>query len=76
MDSEHLQGIIPRIIGDIFSYIYQMDENLEFHIKVCVYHYAASPLSNGFSKFSKPVFLDFLNQLLFMYLSTAILWNI
>jgi len=32
-DSE-IQGIIPRIIGDIFSYIYQMDENLEFHIKV------------------------------------------
>jgi len=29
-----MQGIIPRIIGDIFSYIYQMDENLEFHIKV------------------------------------------
>ena len=29
-----LQGIIPRIVGDIFSYIYQMDENLEFHIKV------------------------------------------
>jgi len=32
-DSE-IQGIIPRIIGDIFTYIYQMDENLEFHIKV------------------------------------------
>jgi len=29
-----MQGIIPRIVGDIFSYIYQMDENLEFHIKV------------------------------------------
>ncbi|XP_013401804.1 kinesin heavy chain isoform X2 [Lingula anatina] len=28
------QGIIPRIISDIFQYIYQMDENLEFHIKV------------------------------------------
>ena len=34
-DSE-MQGIIPRIVGDIFSYIYQMDENLEFHIKVIV----------------------------------------
>ena len=32
-DSE-LQGIIPRIVGDIFSHIYNMDENLEFHIKV------------------------------------------
>ncbi|CAG2247375.1 KIF5 [Mytilus edulis] len=29
-----MQGIIPRIIADIFNYIYQMDENLEFHIKV------------------------------------------
>lgn len=34
MDNTNLQGIIPRIIGDVFSYIYQMDENLEFHIKV------------------------------------------
>ncbi|VDP91277.1 unnamed protein product, partial [Echinostoma caproni] len=25
---------IPRIIHDIFNHIYQMDENLEFHIKV------------------------------------------
>ena len=30
-----LQGIIPRIVQDIFNYIYGMDENLEFHIKVC-----------------------------------------
>ncbi|XP_070567083.1 kinesin heavy chain-like isoform X2 [Ptychodera flava] len=29
-----LQGIIPRIVQDIFNYIYTMDENLEFHIKV------------------------------------------
>lgn len=28
------QGIIPRIVQDIFNYIYSMDENLEFHIKV------------------------------------------
>uniref|UniRef100_A0A4W3I5G2 Kinesin-like protein n=1 Tax=Callorhinchus milii TaxID=7868 RepID=A0A4W3I5G2_CALMI len=27
-------GIIPRIAQDIFNYIYSMDENLEFHIKV------------------------------------------
>ncbi|XP_077863667.1 uncharacterized protein LOC144348040 [Saccoglossus kowalevskii] len=32
-DSE-MQGIIPRIIQDIFNHIYMMDENLEFHIKV------------------------------------------
>uniref|UniRef100_A0A8C7RYJ8 Kinesin-like protein n=1 Tax=Oncorhynchus mykiss TaxID=8022 RepID=A0A8C7RYJ8_ONCMY len=31
-------GIIPRIVQDIFNYIYSMDENLEFHIKpfICV----------------------------------------
>lgn len=29
-------GIIPRIVNDIFNYIYGMDENLEFHIKVTV----------------------------------------
>jgi len=34
MGNPHLQGIIPRIVGDIFSFIYNMDENLEFHIKV------------------------------------------
>ena len=29
------QGIIPRIVSDIFNHIYNMDdENLEFHIKV------------------------------------------
>uniref|UniRef100_A0A3B3Q9M3 Kinesin family member 5B n=1 Tax=Paramormyrops kingsleyae TaxID=1676925 RepID=A0A3B3Q9M3_9TELE len=27
-------GIIPRIVQDTFNYIYSMDENLEFHIKV------------------------------------------
>ncbi|KAM9713117.1 kinesin-1 heavy chain-like [Menidia menidia] len=32
-DSE-MMGIIPRIVQDIFNYIYSMDENLEFHIKV------------------------------------------
>jgi uncharacterized membrane protein YjjP (DUF1212 family) len=31
-----MQGIIPRIVADIFGYIYQMDENLEFHIKVSI----------------------------------------
>ena len=32
------QGIIPRIINDIFNFIYNMeDTNLEFHIKVSYY---------------------------------------
>ena len=34
LGNPQMQGIIPRIVGDIFAYIYQMDENLEFHIKV------------------------------------------
>lgn len=31
-----MQGIIPRIVNDIFNFIYSMDENIEFHIKVLV----------------------------------------
>lgn len=34
LGDETMQGIIPRIVQDIFNYIYGMDENLEFHIKV------------------------------------------
>jgi len=34
LGDEKLQGVIPRIVADIFQYIYNMDENLEFHIKV------------------------------------------
>ncbi|XP_038579752.1 kinesin-1 heavy chain-like [Micropterus salmoides] len=30
----NMMGVIPRIVQDIFNYIYSMDENLEFHIKV------------------------------------------
>lgn len=29
-----MMGVIPRIVQDIFNYIYSMDQNLEFHIKV------------------------------------------
>lgn len=36
-------GIIPRIVQDIFNYIYSMDENLEFHIKVNELHHSAAP---------------------------------
>ncbi|CAO1409225.1 unnamed protein product [Diamesa hyperborea] len=31
------QGIIPRIVSDIFNHIYSMEVNLEFHIKVSYY---------------------------------------
>lgn len=31
---QNKQGIIPRIVNDIFNHIYGMEENLEFHIKV------------------------------------------
>ncbi|XP_023264782.1 kinesin-1 heavy chain-like isoform X2 [Seriola lalandi dorsalis] len=34
LHDEDMMGIIPRIVQDIFNYIYSMDENLEFHIKV------------------------------------------
>lgn len=29
-----MMGVIPRIVQDIFNYIYSLDQNLEFHIKV------------------------------------------
>ncbi|KAJ3611145.1 hypothetical protein NHX12_021161 [Muraenolepis orangiensis] len=34
LHNQDMMGIIPRIVQDIFNYIYSMDENLEFHIKV------------------------------------------
>lgn len=37
LGDSYSQGIIPRIINDIFNHIYSMDENIEFHIKVSYY---------------------------------------
>nr|CAH0104817.1 unnamed protein product [Daphnia galeata] len=34
MGDPHLQGIIPRIVNDIFTHINALKENVEFHIKV------------------------------------------
>lgn len=34
MEDEHFQGIIPRIVVDIFDQLYNMDINVEIHIKV------------------------------------------
>jgi len=34
LHDEHLRGIVPRIVDDIFNHIYGMDADLEFHIKV------------------------------------------
>jgi kinesin family protein 5 len=34
MKNPNLQGIIPRVVNDIFNQIYAMEENLEFQIKV------------------------------------------
>eukprot|EP00092_Neocalanus_flemingeri_P022666 GFUD01024586.1.p1 GENE.GFUD01024586.1~~GFUD01024586.1.p1 ORF type:complete len:971 (-),score=367.89 GFUD01024586.1:133-3045(-) len=34
INDPNMQGIIPRIVNDIFNHIYSMEENLEFHIKV------------------------------------------
>ncbi|CAI2312259.1 unnamed protein product [Caenorhabditis sp. 36 PRJEB53466] len=33
----NLSGIIPRIVADIFNHIYNMDQDLQFHIKVSYY---------------------------------------
>ena len=33
-----LQGIIPRIVDDIFNHIYGMDESIEFRIKGTIIH--------------------------------------
>lgn len=34
INSEKMQGIIPRIVQDIFNHIYAMDSELEFQIKI------------------------------------------
>ena len=34
LESEHVQGIIPRIVMDMFDQLYNMDVNVEVHIKV------------------------------------------
>ena len=34
MGDPHLQGIIPRIVDDIFTHINAMEENVKFHIKI------------------------------------------
>lgn len=34
MGNEGQQGIIPRIVQDIFNHIYTLDANLQFQIKV------------------------------------------
>ncbi|KAI7685439.1 Kinesin heavy chain [Sarcoptes scabiei] len=34
LNDPDFMGIIPRIVNDIFNYIYSMDEAIEFHIKV------------------------------------------
>lgn len=39
LNDSQLMGIIPRIVSDIFNYIYSMDENIEFHIKVLLFFF-------------------------------------
>lgn len=34
LHDQNMMGVIPRIVQDIFNYIYSLDQNLEFHIKV------------------------------------------
>ena len=33
MNDMEMQGVIPRIVQDIFEHIYIMDANLEIHVK-------------------------------------------
>ena len=35
LNDPELQGIIPRIVNDIFEHIYTLESCLEIHIKVC-----------------------------------------
>ncbi|XP_074659663.1 kinesin heavy chain-like isoform X3 [Tubulanus polymorphus] len=60
MGNHELQGIIPRIVQDIFSYIYQMDENLEFHIKVSYFEIYLDKIRDllDVSKMNLPVHED------------------
>ena len=34
MHNQELRGVIPRIVSDIFEYIYQFDESVVFHIQI------------------------------------------
>ena len=34
LDKVELQGVIPRIVGDMFEQLYNMDASVELHIKV------------------------------------------
>ena len=36
LNDPEMQGIIPRIVNDIFEHIYTLESCLEIHIKVCV----------------------------------------
>lgn len=37
LNDEEMKGVIPRIVQDIFEYIYCLEQNLEFHIKISYY---------------------------------------
>jgi len=39
LNSENLQGIIPRIVQDIFNHIYTMDSEIEFNITISYYEF-------------------------------------
>lgn len=47
LGSTSMEGIIPRIVQDIFEHIYSMDDNLEIHIKVGVACWWAWPGDQG-----------------------------
>ncbi len=64
LGDDDMQGIIPRIVNDIFNHIYSMEENLEFHIKVSyfeIYMDKIRDLLDGKSTESRSIRLGKLN---------------
>ena len=50
---------------DIFNYIYNMDENLEFHIKVCTFYEKVIPYLFNLPPWALIKFLDLESGCLF-----------
>ena len=55
-----MQGIIPRIVDDIFNHIYGMDESIEFHIKVSYFEIYLDKIRDLLDNTKEKFFLMFL----------------
>jgi len=60
MNNNEMQGIIPRIVQDIFNYIYTLDANLQFQIKVSYFEIYLDKIRDllDISKMNLPVHED------------------